>query len=210
MSVLREIKEAIITGNQSEVVVLTKKALEERIDPEEIIHNGYIAAMSVVGKQFSKGEIYIPEMLIAARSMKTGLEHLKPLLVGGSFKTIAKVVLGTVKGDIHDIGKNLVSMMLEGSGIKVIDLGIDVAPEEFVEAVNVHQPQFVGMSALLTTTMVSMEETITALKKAGVREKIKILIGGAPVNQKFAEEIEADGFAENAGEAVERIKKLLE
>jgi 5-methyltetrahydrofolate--homocysteine methyltransferase len=189
--------------------VLTKRALEDRVDPEEIIQKGYIAAMSVVGEKFSKGEIYIPEMLIAARAMKSGLEHLGPLLVGGSVKTIAKVVLGTVKGDAHDIGKNLVGMMLEGSGIKVIDLGTDVAPERFVEAVKVHQPQFVGMSALLTTTMVSMEETITALKKAGVRGKIKILIGGAPVNQKFAEEIEADGFAENAGEAVERIKKLL-
>jgi 5-methyltetrahydrofolate--homocysteine methyltransferase len=148
-------------------------------------------------------------MLIAARAMKAGLAKLKPLMVEGDVKTLATVVLGTVKGDLHDIGKNLVGIMMEGAGMKVFDVGVDISPEKFVEAVKENKPQFVGLSALLTTTMPSMKETLEALEEAGVRGDVKVLVGGAPVTQKFAEEIGADGYAENAAEVVDRIKAML-
>jgi 5-methyltetrahydrofolate--homocysteine methyltransferase len=188
---------------------LTKQAIDEGIEADRIIQEGLIAAMVVVGKEFGEGKIYIPEMLIAARAMKSGLEVVKPLLVGGKIKSIAKVVLGTVKGDLHDIGKNLVGMMLEGCGVEVIDLGVDVSPEKFVEALKTHQPQFVGMSALLTTTMTAMEVTIKALEESGLRQNVKVLVGGAPVTQAFADEIGADGFGSSASEAMDLIKEAL-
>jgi 5-methyltetrahydrofolate--homocysteine methyltransferase len=209
MSILMEVKEATLAGDQSKVSALTKQAIDEGIEADRIIQEGLIGAMVVVGKEFGEGKIYIPEMLIAARAMKSGLEVVKPLLVGGKMKSIAKVVLGTVKGDLHDIGKNLVGMMLEGFGVEVIDLGVDVSPEKFVEALKTHQPQFVGMSALLTTTMMSMEVTIKALEESGLRQNVKVLVGGAPVTQAFADEIGADGFGKSASEAVDRIKEAL-
>ena len=208
MSILDEIKEAIIAGNQSKTTELAQQAVDEGQGLDSIIQDGFIAAMSIVGDRFKRNEIYVPEMLIAARAMKAGLEVVKPLLVGGEVETLAKVVLGTVKGDLHDIGKNLVAMLLEGAGAEVIDIGVDVAPEQFVESVRAHQPQFVGMSALLTTTMPSMKETIDTLEKAGLRDDVKILVGGAPVTQKYADEIGADGYGANASEAVDRIKEL--
>ena len=165
--------------------------------------------MAVVGEKFKNNEFYVPEMLISARAMKAGLEKLKPLMLGDEVNSLASVVLGTVKGDLHDIGKNLVGIMMEGSGCKVIDLGVDIAPEKFVEAVNIHQPQFLGMSALLTTTMPSMKETIEALEAAGIRSSVKVLIGGAPVTKNFADEIGADDYAENAAEVVDKIKAML-
>ncbi len=209
MSILMEVKEATLAGDQDRVSALTKQAIDEGIEADQIIQEGLIGAMVVVGKEFGENKIYIPEMLIAARAMKSGLEVVKPLLVGGKMKSIAKVVLGTVKGDLHDIGKNLVRMMLEGVGVEVIDLGVDVSPEKFVEALKTHQPQFVGMSALLTTTMTSMEVTIKALEESGLRKNVKVLVGGAPVTQAFADEIGADGFGKSASEAIDRIKEAL-
>lgn len=209
MSILMEVKEATLAGDQGKVSALTKQAIDEGIEADRIIQEGLIAAMVVVGKEFGEGKIYIPEMLIAARAMKSGLEVVKPLLVGGKIKSIAKVVLGTVKGDLHDIGKNLVGMMLEGCGVEVIDLGVDVSPEKFVEALKTHKPQFVGMSALLTTTMTSMEVTIKALEESGLRQNVKVLVGGAPVTQAFADEIGADGFGSSASEAMDLIKEAL-
>ncbi len=209
MSILTEVIEATLAGDQGKVSALTKQAIDEGIEPDRIIQEGLIAAMVVVGKEFGEGKIYIPEMLIAARAMKSGLEVVKPFLVGGKMKSIAKVVLGTVKGDLHDIGKNLVGMMLEGFGVEVIDLGVDVSPEKFVEALKTHQPQFVCMSALLTTTMTSMEVTIKALEESGLRQNVKVLVGGAPVTQAFANEIGADGFGSSASEAMDLIKEAL-
>lgn len=209
MTVLEEIKEATRTGDENRVTLLTKQAIDEGVEVDQIVKEGFIAAMVIVGKEFGDGKIYIPEMLIAARAMKGGLETVKPLMAGGKVKTIAKIVLGTVQGDLHDIGKNLVAMMLEGCGMEVIDLGVDVAPEKFVEALQTHKPKFIGMSALLTTTMISMKATVKALEEAGLRKNVKILVGGAPVSQAFADEIGADGFGLNASEAVERVKENL-
>ncbi|MBW1769102.1 MAG: corrinoid protein [Deltaproteobacteria bacterium] len=209
MTVLEDIKEATRTGDENRVNLLTKQAIDEGVEVDQIVKEGFIAAMVIVGKEFGDGKIYIPEMLIAARAMKGGLETVKPFIAGGKVKTIAKIVLGTVQGDLHDIGKNLVAMMLEGCGMEVIDLGVDVTPEKFVEALKTHKPKFVGMSALLTTTMTSMKATVEAMEEAGLRKNVKILVGGAPVSQAFADEIGADGFGLNASEAVERVKENL-
>jgi 5-methyltetrahydrofolate--homocysteine methyltransferase len=206
MSIMVEIKEATRTGDQDKVRELVQKGVDEGLEPERIIKEGLIAAMDVVGKEFGEGKIYMPEMLIAARAMKRGLEIVKPLLVSGQVQSIAKVVIGTVQGDLHDIGKNLVGMMLEGAGAEVIDLGVDVSPQKFVEATQTHQPQFLGLSALLTTTMTSMKSTIEALEEAGLKQNVKILIGGAPITRGFADEIGADGFGSNAREAVELVR----
>ena len=209
MSVLLEIKEATIAGNQQKVTELTKRALEDGFNAGKIIQDGFIPAMGIVGEDFGTGKIFIPEMLIAARAMKTGIEILKPDLIGEKIQAIGKVVIGTVEGDMHDIGKNLVIMMLEGSGFEVFDLGIDVPSVKFVEAVRTHQPQFVAMSALLTTTMEQMKIVIEALNQGGLREKVKVLVGGAPVSQEFAEKIGADGYGKNAGDAAEMMKGLM-
>jgi 5-methyltetrahydrofolate--homocysteine methyltransferase len=209
MSILEQIKEVVITGNQGKTIELSKKAIEQGITPEAIIQDGFIPAMGVVGERFKKNEIYVPEMLIAARAMKAGLEVVKPLLLSGEVKSLAKVVLGTVKGDLHDIGKNLVGMLLEGAGAEVIDLGVDVSPEKFVESVKIHHPQFIGMSALLTTTMPTMKDTIEALKRSGMREGVRVLVGGAPVSQQYADEIGADGYGANASEAVDKVKEFF-
>lgn len=209
MTVLEDIKEATRTGDENRVNLLTKQAIDEGVEADQIVKEGFIAAMAIVGKEFGDGKIYIPEMLIAARAMKGGLETVKPFMTDGKVKTIAKIVLGTVQGDLHDIGKNLVAMMLEGCGMEVIDLGVDVTPEKFVEALKTHKPKFIGLSALLTTTMTSMKATVEALEEAGLRKNVKILVGGAPVSQAFADEIGADGFGLNASEAVERVKENL-
>ena len=209
MEILAEIKDATIGGDRDRVSELAKQALGEGIEADQIIQDGLTDAMRVVGKEYAVGSLYIPEMLIAARAMKTGLEVVKPFLVGGKVKSIARMVLGTVQGDLHDIGKNLVGMMLEGFGVEVIDLGIDVSPETFVEAVKTHQPEFVGLSSLLTTTMGSMKLSIETLEQAGLRQSVKVLVGGAPVTRQFAHQIGADGYGENASQAVDRIKEFL-
>ena len=209
MEILAEIKDATIGGDRDRVSELAKQALGEGIEADQIIQDGLTDAMRVVGKEYAVGSLYIPEMLIAARAMKTGLEVVKPFLVGGKVKSIARMVLGTVQGDLHDIGKNLVGMMLEGFGVEVIDLGIDVSPDRFVEAVKTHQPEFVGLSSLLTTTMGSMKLSIETLEQAGLRQSVKVLVGGAPVTRQFAHQIGADGYGENASQAVDRIKEFL-
>lgn len=208
MSEINTVREATIAGNMEKTVEAIEQALSDGTAPADIIQGGLIEAMTVVGEKFKNNEIYVPEMLIAARAMKAGLAKLKPLMVGEEVKSLATVVLGTVKGDLHDIGKNLVGIMMEGAGCQVIDLGVDITPEKFVEGVKAHRPQFVGLSALLTTTMPAMKQTIEALTEAGLRNDVKVLIGGAPVTQKFADEIKADGYAGNAAEVVDKIKAL--
>jgi 5-methyltetrahydrofolate--homocysteine methyltransferase len=184
-------------------------ALEAEQDPGEILNQGMISAMAEVGRRFEAQEMFVPEMLIAARAMKAGMAILKPYLLEADIEPVGRVVLATVKGDLHDIGKNLVGMMLEGAGFEVVDLGVDVAPEGFVEAVQEHRPDFVGMSALLTTTMPSMGTTVEALEEAGLREQVKVMVGGAPVTQQFAEEIGADIYAPDASSAANRAKAAL-
>ncbi|ACI19047.1 cobalamin B12-binding domain-containing protein [Dictyoglomus thermophilum] len=206
---LKEIAEAVIKGNRKKVQELVSKALEDGLSPEEIINNGLLAGMSVVGERFKNNEIFVPEVLVSARAMQAGMDILKPLIAKNPGIIKGKVVIGTVKGDLHDIGKNLVAMMLEGAGYQVFDLGIDVPPEKFVEAIKEYNPDIVGMSALLTTTMPQMGVTIEVLKKEGVRDKVKVIVGGAPVTETFAKEIGADGYAPDAPSAVELVNQLL-
>jgi len=209
MADLQGIAENVIKGNAPEVERLVREAIDEGVSAGDILNKGLVAGMSVVGDKFKRNEFYVPEVLIAARAMKAGMTLLRPLLVETGVKPVAKFIIGTVKGDLHDIGKNLVAMMMEGAGFQVIDLGIDVAPEKFVESIQNESPDLVGMSALLTTTMLSMKTTIEALEKAGVRDKVKVIIGGAPVTQDYADEIGADGYAPDAASAVDKAKELI-
>jgi len=204
-----ELKEAIIKGKRDAVEPLIRKALSEGLGPEEIMDKMMIPAMDVVGDRFSRNEIFLPEMMIAARAMNTGLDILRPMLVAKGVSGRGKVLVGSVKGDIHDVGKNIVSMVLQGAGYEVIDLGIDVPPEKFADAVRQHQPKFVLMSALLTLTMSMMEETIKTLKQAGLREKVKIGVGGAPLTQSFADRIGADFYGKDARAAVVKCNELI-
>jgi 5-methyltetrahydrofolate--homocysteine methyltransferase len=203
------LKEAVIEGNATKVKALTQQALNEGAKPQDVLDNALIPAMDVVGEKFSAREFYIPEMLIAARAMQGGLAILKPLLLATESKSRGKVIIGTVKGDLHDIGKNLVGMMLQGGGFDIVDLGTDVKPAKFVEAVKAEKPDFVMMSALLTTTMTSMKDTIAALKEAGLRDSVRVGVGGAPVTQRFADEIGADFYAPDATGAVSKAKELV-
>lgn len=199
----------ISQGKTEEVKRLTEETLERGEPVENILKEGLIQAMARIGGKFKNGEIYIPEVLIAARAMHAGLAVLKPILSKSSGSMTGKVIVGTVKGDLHDIGKNLVIMMLEGGGFEVVDLGVDVPPEKFIKAIQVHQPQVMGMSALLTTTIKEMKNTIQEIEKAGLRKKVKIIIGGAPVTERFAKDISADGYARDAASAVDMVKSLL-
>ncbi len=206
---IKKIYDSIIGGNQKTVTTQVQAALDAGIDPGAILNDGMIAAMTEVGRLFECGEYYVPEMLIAARAMKAGLALLRPKLATAHVQSIGKVVIGTVQGDLHDIGKNLVAMMLEGAGLEVIDLGIDVPPSKFVEAIKQHQPQFVGLSAMLTTTMPNMKTTVDALTAAGVRGAVKVMIGGAPVTERYAREIGADIYTSNASSAAARAKEAM-
>jgi 5-methyltetrahydrofolate--homocysteine methyltransferase len=207
MADLQALADALIRGDRNKVVELTKQALAEGTHPRDVLNEGLIAGMNVVGRRFKANEVYVPEVLIAARAMKGGLEVLAPKLTEAGVQPIGTVVLGTVKGDLHDIGKNLVGMMLTGGGLKVVDVGTDVSPEKFVEAAKSSGAQVVAMSALLTTTMPQMTEVVKALKASGVA--VKTIIGGAPVTQSFADEIGADGYAADAASAVDIAKQLL-
>jgi 5-methyltetrahydrofolate--homocysteine methyltransferase len=209
ISVKEQLKEAIIKGKRDAVEPLIRKALSEGLGPEEIMDKMMIPAMDVVGDRFSRNEIFLPEMMIAARAMNTGLEILRPMLIAKGVSSKGKVVIGSVKGDIHDVGKNIVSMVLQGAGYEVIDLGIDTPPEKFVDAVRQHQPRFVLMSALLTLTMSMMEETVKAFKQAGIREKVKVGVGGAPLTQNFADRIGADFYGKDARAAVIKCNELV-
>ena len=199
----------ISQGKTEEVKRLTEETLERGEPVENILKDGLIQAMARIGGKFKNGEIYIPEVLIAARAMHAGMSILKPILSNSTGMMAGKIVIGTVKGDFHDIGKNLVAMMLEGGGFEVVDLGIDVPPEKFIEAIQKHQPQAVGMSALLTTTIREMKNTIQAFERANLRKQVKVIIGGAPVTEKFAKEIGADGYAPDAASAVDVVKSLV-
>jgi 5-methyltetrahydrofolate--homocysteine methyltransferase len=205
---LKPIYTAVLEGDMDVVAEGVKTALENGINPGEILNDALIAAMGEVGELFEEGEYFVPEMLIAARAMKAGLGYLKPFLVDSGIEPIGTVAIGTVKGDLHDIGKNLVSMMLEGAGFEVMDLGTDVSPENFVSAIQ-QGADLVGFSALLTTTMPAMETTIQAIEAAGLRDQVKIMIGGAPVTAEYAQRIGADGYASDASQAATLAKSLL-
>jgi len=209
MADFQAIADNLIKGQAQQVKELVKAAIEEGTAPEDILSKGLIAGMSVVGERFKKNEVYVPEVLIAARAMHAGMDELKPVLTESGVEPKGVFAIGTVKGDLHDIGKNLVMMMMEGAGYKVIDLGVDVTPERFVDAAK-EGAQIIGMSALLTTTMPSMKSAIDAMEAAGVRNQVKIVVGGAPLTQEYADEIGADGYAPDAASAVDTAGELLE
>jgi len=206
---LEDLKQAVLSGDEERAAGLTQKALSEGMEPAKILNEALVPAMDVVGKEYEEGKRYIPEMLISAEAMKAAMEVLRPKLVETGVKPRGKVVIGTVEGDLHDIGKNLVAMMLEGAGFEVVDLGTEVTAERFVQAVREHKPDLLGMSALLTTTMVHMPEVIEALKREGLRDGVKVIVGGAPVTQEYAEKIGADGYAEDATRATKLVLRLL-
>ena len=209
MELLETMCEALMRGRAPEVKELVEKALAEKIEPGTILTEGLLKGMGIIGAKFKKNEVYVPEVLIAARAMNAGMDILKPELVAAGVEPVGTAVIGTVKGDLHDIGKNLVSSMLEGAGFEIVDLGVDVAPEKFVESVSEGKVNVVCLSALLTTTMPAMKTTIDALVEAGVRDKVKIIIGGAPVTQQYADEVGADGYGDNANSAVTEARKLI-
>ncbi len=206
---LKELSEALFRGDISKVKEITQRALQEKVEPKEILEQGLIKGMEVVGVKFKNNEIFLPEVLLASQAMYGGMELLQPELIKSGVKAVGKVIIGTAKGDLHDIGKNLVAMMLKGGGFEVIDLGIDVSPEKYLKALQEHQPDIIAISALLTTTMSGMEEVITILKSTGLRDKVKVMVGGAPVTQEFANEIGAEGYAPNAASAVDKARELL-
>lgn len=206
---ISEIYDNVIKGDQNATVEKVQQALDRGVDPADLLNEGMIAGMSEVGRRYETGEYFVPEMLVAARAMKAGMAVLKPHLEQASVEPVGKVVVGTVKGDLHDIGKNLVCMMLEGAGFEIVDLGTDVNPEDFVEATRSKKPNLVAMSALLTTTMTNMKVTIDALNESGLHEQVKVIVGGAPLTNQFAQEIGADGYAPNASRAVKLAKSLV-
>ena len=206
---LKQLHEAIINGDANGARAITRQALEDETDPLRIVSEFMAPAMEEVGRRFECNEYFVPELLLSARAMKSAMELVRPLLVASGGNSAGRVVVGTVKGDMHDIGKNLVAALLEGAGFEVIDLGVNVAPESFVATAKERQAQIVAMSALLTTTMLAMKSTIEAFRQAGWRDKVKVLVGGAPVTQKYADEIGADGYGPSAVEAVAQARKLL-
>jgi 5-methyltetrahydrofolate--homocysteine methyltransferase len=209
MEDLKQLYDAIVDGQAGKAKTVTTNALAEGVDPQDILNKFMIPAMDEVGRRFETNEYFVPELLIAARAMKGALAILKPSLTSTGAKPIGKVAIGTVKGDLHDIGKNLVAAMLEGGGFEIIDLGVDVTPEKFIGAVKDKGANVIALSALLTTTMPSMKTTIEGLKEAGIRSQVKVMIGGAPVTQKYADEIGADGYSDNASAAVALARKLV-
>jgi corrinoid protein of di/trimethylamine methyltransferase len=208
MAELQKLHDAILNGDAKSAVAVTREAIEAGADPMDLVTNYMVPAMDEVGRRFECEEYFVPELLISARAMKGSLELIRPLLAAQGAQPVGRIAIGTVKGDLHDIGKNLVASMLEGGGFEVVDLGADVSPEKFIEAVN-NGAQVVCLSALLTVTMPSMKTTIEALRTAGVREKVKVLVGGAPVTPQFAREIGADGYGENAASAVALARQMV-
>ncbi len=206
---LKQLHDAVVGGDAKTAQAITQQALAEGIDPLRLVNEYMVPAMDEVGRRFECNEYFVPELLISARAMKAALDLIRPLLIARGEKPVGRVAIGTVKGDLHDIGKNLVASLLEGGGFEVIDLGVNVSPERFIETVRERNANIVAMSALLTTTMPSMKTTIDALKQAGIREQVKVLIGGAPITQKYADEIGADGYSENAVGAVALAKKAV-
>jgi corrinoid protein of di/trimethylamine methyltransferase len=209
MSDLNNLYDAVLTGNLNLAVSTTQEAIAEGIAPQEIINGYMIKAMEEMGARFESGKAFVPNLLMAARAMKGSLDLLKPLLKGDTSASMGKVVIGTVKGDLHDIGKNLVASMMEGCGFEVINLGVDVSSDKFVEAVKEHNADIICMSALLTTTMNYMKEVVAAVEAAGLKDKVKIMVGGAPLSNSFASQIGADGYSDNANSAVQKAKELM-
>ncbi len=207
--ILEQISMAVIEGDLDEIEDLTDDALDEELSAQEILDNGLMAGMDHVGVEFKAGNMFVPEVLRSAKTMQMSMDILKPLLAESGVEMVGKVLLGTVKGDLHDIGKNLVGMMCEGAGFEVEDIGKDIEPEQFIDAIKEFEPDVVGMSALLTTTMRSMEHTIKAIEEAGLRDKVKVMVGGAPVTQTFADQIGADGYASNAASAADLVREFL-
>ena len=207
MRILEEMSEMLMKGKAKDVAVLTEQALNEKIAPAEILNQGLLSGMSIIGERFKKNEVYVPEVLIAARAMKAGMAILRPMLIETGVEAIGTVVIGTVKGDLHDIGKNLLGMMLEGAGFNIVDAGIDVSPEKFLEVAEQNKAQLIGVSALLTTTMTNMKFVVEATKASGIATKV--MIGGAPVTQSYCDEIGADGYAPDAASAADLAKSLL-
>ncbi len=208
-ALFEKIAERLIVGKIDEVKELSQQALDQGASPRDIIDKGLLAGMDVVGKRFKAGDMFIPEVLLCARCMHGAMDILKPLLSEADSAGVGIYVIGTVEGDLHDIGKNLVSMMLQGAGFEVVDLGTNITPQQFVDAVKEHNPALLGLSALLTTTMPKMEETINALNEAGIRDQVKIMAGGAPVTQAFVDQIGADAYGANAAAATEKAKELM-
>jgi corrinoid protein of di/trimethylamine methyltransferase len=209
MQDLKPLHEAVLNGDAKTARAITETALAAGVEPLKLVHEYMMPAMSEVGRRFECNEYFVPELLLSARAMKAALELIRPRLIASGAQPVARVALGTIKGDLHDIGKNLVAAMLEGGGYEVIDLGVNVTPEQFIAAVKDKGANIVAMSALLTTTMTSMKTTVDALKQAGVREQVKILVGGAPITQKYADEIGADGYSENAAGVVALARQSL-
>lgn len=205
---LEEIKNAVVMGRHADIEQLVQKAIDDGDNLNAVINEALIGAMDIVGEKFAINEIYVPEMLVSAMTMKKGLELIKPLLTESESETRGTILMGTVKGDLHDIGKNLVLMMLEGAGFEAIDLGVDLSVEKVVEEVEKRKPQILGLSALLTTTMPEMKKVLETLEERGLREKVKVLVGGAPVDAAFAEQIGADGYGKDAAEAVKLAKRF--
>lgn len=209
MADLKQLYDAVVNGDAKTSAAVTQQALAEGFDPLDLVNQHMIPAMDEVGRRFEANEYFVPELLISARAMKACLDIIRPLLIARGDQPVGRVAIGTVKGDLHDIGKNLVASLLEGGGFEVIDLGVNVTPEKFIETVRQKNANIIAMSALLTTTMPAMKTTIDALKTAGVRDQVKVLIGGAPITQKYADEIGADGYSENAVGAVALAKKAV-
>ncbi len=209
MANLEELSKSVVAGNVAKVKKLTQQLIDEGVAPLDIINQGLINGMGIVGPRFKNGEMFVPEVIIAAKSMNAGIELVKPLIADGDMPSAGKVLLGTVKGDLHDIGKNLVGMMLESGGYTVINAGIDVAPEKFIELIKEHKPNVLAMSALLTTTMLHMKDTIELMKEEGVKDQVAVIVGGAPISQDFSDEVGADGFAPDAASAVDLCNQLV-
>jgi 5-methyltetrahydrofolate--homocysteine methyltransferase len=209
MKELQDLAQSVELGHVQKVSELTQQLIDSGVSPKTILNYGLIAGMTVVGEKMRSGDMYLPEVLQSASAMHGSLKILKPHLVREGTQSRGKIMVGTVKGDMHDIGKNLVSIMLQGAGFDIVDVGLNVSPQKFVEAITAHQPAILGLSAMLTTTMLNMKTTIDAMNAAGLRSKVKVIIGGAPVSQKFADEIGADGYARDAVLAVDKVKQLL-
>jgi len=207
-AIYEQLAMVVLEGDKDRVVELVNKGLSEGLTAKDILDNGMVVGMNEVGARFKRGEMFVPEVLMSADAMQGGLVVLRPQLVASGAKLIGKIVIGTVKGDLHDIGKNLVGMLCEGAGFEVIDLGFNVDPDKFIAAIKTHQPNIVGMSALLTTTMRAMGQTIKAIEEAGLRDKVKVMVGGAPVDAEFARRISADGYGSNAPAGVDLAKRL--
>jgi 5-methyltetrahydrofolate--homocysteine methyltransferase len=207
--VFEKLSAVVLEGDSEASAAITQQGLDDGIPPQDLLNNGLIVGMDEVGVRFKRGDMFVPEVLMSAESMAAGMSLLRPLLAESDTQMAGKIVMGTVEGDLHDIGKNLVSMMCEGAGFEIVNIGFDAAPEKFIEAIKENQPDIVGMSAMLTTTMRAMGHTIKAIEEAGLRDKVKIMVGGAPVDQEFADRIGADGYGANAPASSDLAKQLV-